>query len=168
MKSELPFLWVVSAKVRQVFETTKFLEKFFSPIDFHLSETLFSKHLIESLDLLDSESSYRLRKRFDQPSSPPSSNHVSDTSDHPFFGVASAKVRQLSETTKSSEKFFFRAPHSCVLYLLYIGTPSVTLTNKTCSPLIRLRHFRNPVLLSCECKGTTTFPIHQMLDEVFF
>ena len=42
------------------------------------------------------------------------------------------------------------------------------LTSKTYSPLMRLRHFRNPVLLSCECKGTTTFPIRQMLDEVFF
>ena len=99
----------MSAKIRQVFETTKFLEKFFLPIDFHLSETLFSKHLIESLDLLDSESSYRLRKRSDQSSSPPSSNHVSDTSDHPFFGVANAKVRQLFETTKFSEKFFSSA-----------------------------------------------------------
>lgn len=41
------------------------------------------------------------------------------------------------------------------------------LTSKTYSPLMRLRHFRNPVLLSCECKGTTTFPIHQMFGEVF-
>ena len=41
------------------------------------------------------------------------------------------------------------------------------LTSKTCSPLMRLRHFRNPVLLSCECKGTTTFPIHQMFGKVF-
>ena len=32
------FLRVVSAKVRQVFETTKYLEKFFLPIDFRLSE----------------------------------------------------------------------------------------------------------------------------------
>lgn len=44
---------------------------------------------------------------------------------------------------------------------------SVTLTNKTCSPLRRLRHFRNPVLLSCECKGTSTFPIHQMFGQLF-
>ena len=63
--------------------------------------------------------------------------------------------------------FFFRAPRSCVLYLLYIDTPSVTLTNKTCSPLIRLRHFQNPVLLSCECKGTTTFWNHQIFSELF-
>ena len=41
------------------------------------------------------------------------------------------------------------------------------LTSKTCSPLMRLRHFRNPVLLSCECKGTSTFPIHQMFGQVF-
>ena len=41
------------------------------------------------------------------------------------------------------------------------------LTSKTCSPLMRLRHFQNPVLLSCECKGTTTFPIHQMFGEFF-
>ena len=32
------FLRVVSAKIRQVFETTKYLEKFFLPIDFRLSE----------------------------------------------------------------------------------------------------------------------------------
>ena len=42
------------------------------------------------------------------------------------------------------------------------------LTSKTYSPLMRLRHFRNPVLLSCECKGTTTFPIHQMFGKLFF
>ena len=42
------------------------------------------------------------------------------------------------------------------------------LTSKTCSPLMRLRHFRNPVLLSCECKGTTTFPNHQMFGKLFF
>ncbi|WP_297166207.1 hypothetical protein [uncultured Porphyromonas sp.] len=32
------FLRVVSAKVRQVFQTTKFSEKFFLPIDFYLPE----------------------------------------------------------------------------------------------------------------------------------
>lgn len=41
----------------------------------------------------------------------------------------------------------------------------------------RVRHFRlvgspsslgNPSLLSCECKGTTTFRIHQIFGEVFF
>ena len=42
------------------------------------------------------------------------------------------------------------------------------LTSKTYSPLMRLRHFRNPVLLSCECKGTTTFPIYQMFGKLFF
>ena len=41
------------------------------------------------------------------------------------------------------------------------------LTSKTYSPLMRLRHFQNPVLLSCECKGTTTFPIHQMFGKLF-
>ena len=41
------------------------------------------------------------------------------------------------------------------------------LTSKTYSPLMRFRHFRNPVLLSCECKGTTTFPIHQMFGKLF-
>lgn len=54
-------------------------------------------------------------------------------------------------------------------YTYYIqGRQAMLLTSKTCSPLMRLRHFRNPVLLSCECKGTTTFPIHQMFGEFFF
>lgn len=46
---------------------------------------------------------------------------TSDQSDHrahsetPFFWVANAKVQQLFESTKYSEKFFFREPRSCVL-----------------------------------------------------
>ena len=39
------FLRVVSAKVRQVFETTKYLEKFFLPIDFCLLKLVLSKLL---------------------------------------------------------------------------------------------------------------------------
>ena len=46
-----------------------------------------------------------------------------DTSEDPFFWVASAKVLQLSESAKFSEKFFFREPHPCVWHLLYIGVP---------------------------------------------
>ena len=57
---------------------------------------------------------------------------VSDTSDQsdrqarsetPFFWVANAKVQQLFESTKYSEKFFFREHRSRVLHLLYIGVP---------------------------------------------
>ena len=57
---------------------------------------------------------------------------VSDTSDQsdrqarsgtPFFWVANAKVQQLFESTKYSEKFFFQEHHPCVLHLLYIGVP---------------------------------------------
>ena len=57
---------------------------------------------------------------------------VSDTSNQsdcqaysetPLFWAADAKVQQLFESTKYSEKFFFRAHHPCVLHLLYIGVP---------------------------------------------
>ena len=81
-----------------------------------------SKLLISSASKLLNQS----RKRFDQSSSSPTSSHVSDTSDHPFFGVADAKVQQLFETTKSSEKFFFfESLNPCVWYLLYIGVPII-------------------------------------------
>ena len=113
------FLRVVSAKVRQVFETTKFSEKFFRRSISICRKPVLSKLLISSV----SEPLNQLRKRFDQPPSSPTSNHVSDTSDHPFFGVADAKLRQLFESTKFSEKFFFREPHPCVWHLLYIGVP---------------------------------------------
>ena len=74
---------------------------------------------------LASESSHRLRKRFDQLSSQPNPNRAPDTSDRPFFGVANAKVRQLFESTKFSEKFFSREPHPCFWHLLYIGVPKI-------------------------------------------
>ena len=116
------FLRVVSAKVRQVFETTKCLEKFFRQSISVCWKLVLSKLLISSA----SELLNQLRKHLDQPSSSPTSNHVSDTSDHPFFGVADAKVQQLFETTKFSEKFFFREPHPCVWHLLlYIGVPII-------------------------------------------
>ena len=61
--------------------------------------------------------------------SPETVSDTSDQSDHrarsgtPLFWVANAKVQQLFESTKYSEKFFFREPRPCVLHLLYIGAP---------------------------------------------
>ena len=97
------FLRVVSAKVRQVFETTKYLEKFFLPIDFCL-----------------------LKARIKQASNQPG---------------------------KQASKLALLASRSAVVVTnlqSYIG------------------HFRPPFLWSCECKGTTTFWIHQIFGEVFF
>lgn len=64
---------------------------------------------------------------------------------------------------------FFSSPSLVRLTpIIYRCRQAMLLTSKTCSPLMRLRHFQNPVLLSCECKGTTTFPNHQMFGKLFF
>ena len=61
--------------------------------------------------------------------SPETVSDTSDQSDHrahsetPLFWIANAKVQQLFESTKYSEKFFFREPRLCGLHLLYIGVP---------------------------------------------
>ena len=97
------FLRVVSAKVRQVFETTKCLGKFFSPIDFYLLKT---------------------------------------------------RIKQASnQSGEQASKSVSQALRSAVV-----------VTNlQSC-----IGHFRPPFLWSCECKGTTTFWIHQIFGEVFF
>lgn len=119
-------LWV--QRYDKFLKPPNFWRSFFSPIDFWVPKARIKK---APRSAIQASHHYRLRKRFDQLSSLPNSNHVSDTSDHPFFGVANAKVRQLFESTKFSEKFFFRAPRSCVLHLLYyIGSPSDALNIK--------------------------------------
>ncbi len=157
------FLWVVSAKVRQVFETTKFLEKFFLPIDFWAPKARIKKA---------SRSAQRASHHIDSASvSINCHRHQTPTMYRTLPTTLSLELRMQRYNNflkpPNFRRSFFRAPRSCVLYLLYIGAPSVTLTNKTWPPLIRLRHFRSSVLLSCECKGTTTFPIYQMFEEVF-
>lgn len=114
---------------------------------------------------------------------------VSDTSDQsdrqarsetPFFWVANAKVQQLFESTKYSEKFFSRASPVRLTPIIYsVISASIWNLNKrgyrtTLYPSklahhSRIsKHLRRPVLLSCECKGTTTFWNHQIFGKLFF
>ena len=76
-----------------------------------------------------------------------------------FFSRASSELETLWETPKLLKKETLKA------------------TRRTSLSRNRIRHFRpvgspsslgNPFLLSCECKGTTTFRIHQIFGEVFF
>ena len=105
VKSELLFLRVVSAKVQQVFETTKYSEKFFLRASSELETSLRNSKATERRNPQSYPSYISLET-------------VSDTSDQsdrqarsetPFFWVANAKVQQLFESTKYSEKFFSRA-----------------------------------------------------------
>ena len=41
------------------------------------------------------------------------------------------------------------------------------LTSKNLLTTHEAQTLPNPVLLSCECKGTTTFPIYQMFGKLF-
>ena len=133
-------------------------DKFFKPPNFWRS--FFRRSISIYRKSVLSRPLSQLCKRFDQPPSPPTSSYVSDTSDHPFFGVANAKVQQLFESTKFSEKFFFESivrasstyyigvprshsrgyPLYIVPYPLRPETSTKRLTNsslivKTCSPL---------------------------------
>ena len=97
-----------------------------------------------------------------------------------FLRVVSAKVQQVFQTTKYSEKFFFESP---IGIRKPIGRSEATEgRNPPKLPAVhlsrnRIRHLwpvgspsslGYPFLLSCECKGTTTFRIHQISGEVFF
>ena len=114
-------LWV--QRYDKFFKPPNFWRSFFFADRFLFTESPYWEDLSSRLlTSLASELLNQLCKRFDQLSSPPTSNRASDTSDHPFFGVANAKVQQLFESTKFSEKFFFREPRSCFWHLIYEST----------------------------------------------
>ena len=125
---------------------------------------------------------------------------VSDTSNQsdrqarsetPLFWVANAKVQQLFESAKYSEKFFFESLACASYTYLYIGAPKsqrllyynvisasiwnlnkrgyrTTLYPSKLAHHSRIsKHLRRSVLLSCECKDTTTFWNHQIFSKLF-
>ena len=109
------FLRVVSAKLRQLFESTKFSEKFFFSRASFLCLVLYigvpRSHLREHLLYIVSVRTWGLNKETDKQLSSRqnllTTQGSPDTSEDPFFWVASAKVIQLPETTKLSTNFFF-------------------------------------------------------------
>lgn len=89
-RSETPLFWVANAKVQQLFESTKYSEKFFFESLARASYTYYigaPKHYSTYQNLLTTQGS-------------------PNTSEDPFFWVASAKVQRLFETTKFSANFF--------------------------------------------------------------
>ena len=93
-RSGTPLFWVANAKVQQLFESTKYSEKFFFKSLTRASYTYYigaPKHYSTYQNLLTTQGS-------------------PNTSEDPFFWVASAKVQRLFETTKFSANFFRRKP----------------------------------------------------------
>lgn len=89
-------------------------------------------------------------------------------SETPLFWVANAKVQQLFESTKYSEKFFFpRASPVRLTPIIYRSARALLYPPKLAHHSRLPRHLRRPVLLSCECKGTTTFWNHQIFSKLF-
>ena len=121
------FLWIVSAKVRQVFETTKFLEKFFSPIDFWVPKARIKKaprSAIQASHHIDSTSVSINYHR-----------HQAPTMYRTLPTTLSLELRmQRYDKFLNPPNFrrsFFWTPRSCVLHLLYyIGSPSDALNIK--------------------------------------
>ena len=111
------FLRVVSAKVRQVFETTKCLEKFFSPIDFCLPKARIK------------QASNQLSKQASKPASQALRSAVVVTNlqsyiGHfrpPFLWSCGCKGTTTFWNHQIFGEVFFREPHPCVWYLLCIG-----------------------------------------------
>lgn len=89
-------------------------------------------------------------------------------SETPLFWVANAKVQQLFESTKYSEKFFFpRASPVRLTPIIYRSARALLYPPKLAHHSRISKHLRRPVLLSCECKGTTTFWNHQIFSKLF-
>lgn len=103
--SETPFFWVANAKVQQLFESTKYSEKFFfqehHPCVLHLL-------YIVSYPLVSETSTKEATEQRSIHQNLLTTQGSSDTSEDPFFWVASAKVQRLFETTKFSTNFFRR------------------------------------------------------------
>ena len=115
------FLRVVSAKVRQVFETTKCLEKFFSPIDFCLPKARI-KQASNQLSKQASKSALRASR------SAVVVTNLQSCIGHfrpPFLWSCGCKGTTTFWNHQIFGEVFFREPHLCVWHLLYIGVPII-------------------------------------------
>ena len=112
-RSETPFFWVANAKVQQLFESTKYSEKFFFESLACASYTYYILGVPKSQCLIIMSyppvSETSTKEATEQRSIHQNlltTQGSSDTSEDPFFWVASAKVQRLFETTKFSANFF--------------------------------------------------------------
>ena len=138
------FLRVVSAKVRQVFETTKYLEKFFLPIDFCLLKARIKQasnqpgKQASKLALLASRSAVVV-------TNPQSCiGHFRP----PFLWSCGCKVTTTFWIHQIFGEVFFREPHPCVWHLLYIGVPRSNSQRHLTYRSTKIASARTPIIYS--------------------